>query len=349
LTDFAPTTNASFSKSRPAKRVAAGIAAVALAIAAAAFASFFYLREFERGLIKNAPAEFRIPRGASLGAINQILIDAGVLPPGQAFIVLAKLRGFDTKIQAGKYKVAEKIPVDELSAMLIAGEVVVEKFTIIEGARFADVRAALADDKRISGDLAKMSDADILRAVGAAEPLAEGLFFPDTYLFNEGADGLEILRSAHQKMSDLLAAEWDKRAPDLPLDTPYQALILASIIEKESAKTSERDLIASVFINRLRRGMRLQADPTVIYGIADFNGNITRADLRRDTPYNTYTRGGLPPTPIALPGAASLHAALHPRPSDYLYFVATGEDGAHYFSKTLREHNRAVRRYQKKR
>ena len=352
MTNSAPTTSASSSKNRCAKRrrrrrvlliFAAGGAAAALALGG----FFRHLWRFDR--LPVAAVEFRIPRGAALADINRILIDAGALPPGRTFVILAKLDGADTKIKAGKYRIADPVTVARLREMLVNGEVVSEKFTIIEGARFAEVRAALAADGRLRGGLGALSDADILRAVGAGESHPEGLFFPDTYLFAEGADGLDILRRSYQKMRALLAAEWRNRAADLPLKTPYEALILASIVEKEAALASERGLIASVFINRLRRGMRLQADPTVIYGVADFDGNLTRADLRRDTPYNTYTRGGLPPTPIALPGAGSLAAALRPQTSDYLYFVATGEGGAHYFSKTLRQHARAVRKYQKRR
>lgn len=189
-----------------------------------------------------------------------------------------------------------------------------------------------------------------MAALGAPGVHPEGQFFPDTYWFPRGTSDLEILRIARERMQRELQAAWDARDPDLPLATPYEALILASIIEKETALEAERPIVAGVFVERLRRGMRLQTDPTVIYGMLDrYDGNIRKADLLRDTPYNTYTRAGLPPTPIAMPGLGSLRAATRPQVTGALFFVATGEpDGSHYFSKTLAEHEAAVQRYLRK-
>jgi UPF0755 protein len=196
-------------------------------------------------------------------------------------------------------------------------------------------------------DTLALSDAEILKRIGATEREAEGLFFPDTYNFSSGSSDLAVLKRAYQLMQRKLQESWKGRAANLPFETPYQALILASIVEKETGKASERGMIAAVFVNRLRKKMLLQTDPTVIYGLGDkFDGNLRKHDLLTDTPYNTYTREGLTPTPIALPGLAALQAALHPAQSNALYFVARG-DGSSYFSSTLTEHINAVNRYQK--
>jgi UPF0755 protein len=204
----------------------------------------------------------------------------------------------------------------------------------------------LAKHPHVRVTLAGRPEAEIRAALGVQESSLEGLFFPDTYRFAPGASDVEILRRAHAEMKKRLAAAWDARAPDLPISSPYEALILASIIEKETGQRGERPVVASVFANRLRIGMRLQTDPTVIYGLGtSFDGNLRKRDLLADTPFNTYTRGGLPPTPIAMPGAASIEAALHPESTPFLYFVGRG-DGTHHFSRSLEEHNRAVAKYQ---
>jgi UPF0755 protein len=209
------------------------------------------------------------------------------------------------------------------------------------------VRTALHLQDSLIHSADTMSDAELLKAIGASEPNIEGLFFPDTYFYVPQTRDIDVLRLAYRKLHDRLIVEWEGRAQHLPYRTPYEALIMASIIEKETAAPDERPLIAAVFINRLNQGMRLQTDPTVIYGLgAGFDGNLTKAELQRDTPYNTYTRAGLPPSPIALPSEASLHAALHPAQSAALYFVSRG-DGHHVFSDTLEAHNRAVNRYQR--
>jgi UPF0755 protein len=219
--------------------------------------------------------------------------------------------------------------------------------TFIEGSTFADMQAILQANTAVRHDYANKSGEDVMRALGAAGTHPEGQFFPDTYHFPRGTSDIELMTMAHQRMVSELDIAWRNRDPALPLATAYEALILASIVEKETAQDRERPLVAGVFIERLRRGMRLQTDPTVIYGIgASYDGDIRRADLLRDTPYNSYTRAGLPPTPIALPGQASLRAAVRPEVSGAIFFVATGEpDGSHFFSSTLKEHEAAVQRY----
>jgi UPF0755 protein len=211
------------------------------------------------------------------------------------------------------------------------------------------MRVALDSHPEVRHDTTGLSDTEILRRIGAIETSPEGLFFPDTYLFDRHSSDLDILKRAYRAMRLQLASEWQKRSPGLPYQTPYEALIMASIVEKETGHASDRALVAAVFVNRLRRGMLLQTDPTVIYGIGrQFDGNLRKRDLMSDTPYNTYTRSGMPPTPIAMPGLASLKAVLHPADSDMLYFVSRG-DGSSEFSRTLAEHNRAVTKYLKSR
>jgi UPF0755 protein len=229
-------------------------------------------------------------------------------------------------------------------AQLSEGKVILESLTVIEGTRFADFRRALEAHPEIKVTLRGLSDAEVMRELGlAGHP--EGRFFPDTYRFAAGTSDRELLQLAHRRMNDLLMRLWADRAQDLPIETPEQALVLASIIEKESGLASERPRVAGVFVSRLQLGMRLQSDPTVIYGIGDqYDGNIRRIHLTTDTPYNTYTRRGLPPTAIALPSESALRSALQPQITGDLFFVATGDaDGSHRFSKTYAEHRVAVR------
>ncbi len=232
-----------------------------------------------------------------------------------------------------------------LLAKLVSGDVYLHQITIVEGSRFTEVLAALRSHPAIAAT--ELDAAAIMSALGAPGVHPEGQFFPDTYRFPYGTSDIEVLKLAHDGLVARLEEAWGNRSPELQLKTDYEALILASIIEKETGLAAERKLIAGVFHERLRRNMRLQTDPTVIYGLGDsFDGNLRRVDLDRDTPYNTYTRAGLPPTPIALPGAASIEAAVAPEISGAIYFVATGRgDGSHYFSATLEEHERAVRDY----
>lgn len=296
------------------------------------------------------PTIFEVPRGASLRAVASSLQERGLLDRPQVWITWARLTGRAGGLKAGEYELQPGLTPQQLLARLSSGEVLLHSVTFIEGSNFAAVRMALAANDAIRQDYASKSDADIMKALAATELHPEGQFFPDTYHFPRGTSDLELLKIAYGRMQDELARAWQSRAPDLPLAGPYEALILASIVEKETALERERSQIAGVFIERLRRGMRLQTDPTVIYGMGQaYDGNIRRRDLSRDTPYNTYTRAGLPPTPIAMPGAESLRAVVQPDVSGALFFVATGAgDGSHYFSKTLAEHNEAVRRYLRK-
>jgi UPF0755 protein len=290
---------------------------------------------------------FEVPRGASTRGVADALQARGLLDRPQVWVIWSRLTRRDGALKAGEYALQPGLTPRGLLALLSSGQVLLHSITFIEGSTFADVRNALVASDTVRNDNANRSDADIMRALGEPDVHPEGQFFPDTYRFPRGTTDLQLLTIAHRRMQDELRRAWEKRASDLPLASSYEALILASIVEKETALERERAQIAGVFVERLRRGMRLQTDPTVIYGMGvAYAGNIRRADLSRDTPYNTYTRPGLPPTPIAMPSLESLQAAVQPDVSGALFFVATGVgDGSHYFSKSLAEHNLAVRRY----
>jgi UPF0755 protein len=290
---------------------------------------------------------FEVPRGASTRSVATALNARGLLDQPQVWVAWSRITRSDSALKAGEYELQPGLTPRGLLALLSSGQVLLHSITFIEGSTFADVRNALAANAAVLNENANRSDADIMRALGEPEVHAEGQFFPDTYRFPRGTTDLELLTIAYRRMQAELRSAWEKRATDLPLASSYEALILASIVEKETALERERAQIAGVFVERLRRGMRLQTDPTVIYGMGlDYAGNIRRADLSRDTPYNTYTRPGLPPTPIAMPSLESLQAAVQPDVTGALFFVATGVgDGSHYFSKTLAEHNLAVKRY----
>lgn len=292
------------------------------------------------------PLQFSVQHGASLRSVARQLTEAGVLREPLGFVVLARLLGKAGSIKAGNYEIPGGITPYALLAKLTQGDYMQDGITFVEGWTFRQVRKALDEHRALRHDTAGLSDAEILRRLGIDLPSLEGLFFPDTYFFSSGASDFTILKRAHALMQSQLAAQWANRAPELPLASPYEALILASIIEKETGAAGERELIAAVFVNRLRLGMKLQADPAVIYGMGErFDGNLRRQDLRTPTPYNTYTRGGLPPTPIALPGRAAIEAVLNPAQTRALYFVSRG-DGSSEFSEDLAAHNRAVARYQ---
>ncbi|HSN73137.1 MAG TPA: endolytic transglycosylase MltG [Steroidobacteraceae bacterium] len=296
------------------------------------------------------PATFEIERGSSLTAVADQLADRGLLEHPRVFTLWARLTDQTRGLKAGEYQLTPGITPAGLLELFHSGKVLLHAATFVEGMTVAEIRKVLVAHPAVQSTLESTSQENLLDVLGLPGESPEGLFFPDTYRFPRGTSDREILTMAYQRMQDELEAAWETRAPDLPLASPYEALILASIIEKETALDAERPVIGGVFTERLRIGMRLQSDPTVIYGIGEtFDGDIRRADLRRDTPYNTYTRGGLPPTPIAAPGAASLAAAVRPEVTGALYFVATGNgDGSHYFSKTLPEHQAAVRRYLRK-
>ncbi|OQX34605.1 MAG: aminodeoxychorismate lyase, partial [Candidatus Sedimenticola endophacoides] len=249
----------------------------------------------------------------------------------------------------GEYDIPHGTTPETLIALLVSGRVKSYSLTVIEGWTFSQLLELLAGEEAIRQTFEGVGPAEIMQRIGHPEEHPEGRFLADTYHFPRGTTDLAFLKRAYQAQADLLASEWQRRDPELPLDAPYAALIFASIIEKETGVASERARIAGVFVRRLRKGMKLQTDPTVIYGMGKrYNGNIRKRDLLEDTPYNTYVHRGLPPTPIALPGADAIHAALHPSDGKALYFVAKG-NGEHHFSATLEEHNRAVRKYQLRR
>lgn len=292
-------------------------------------------------------ATFEVARGTPLPGIVRDLQGLGIRTGTPLYWrVLARQMDVGGKLHAGEYALDPGITPRGLFEKMAAGDVIQHKFTIVEGWTFAQLRDALAQDGMIEHSLAGRADSDIMKDLGSGGAPAEGWFLPQTYQFVKGMSDLDILRRAHKAMKQTLDRLWNSRAQDLPLKTPYEALILASIVEKETGQAAERPVIAGVFEHRLKIGMRLQTDPTVIYGLGSrYDGKIHTRDLETDTPYNTYTRAGLTPTPIALPGAASIEAVLHPAPTDALYFVARG-DGTHEFSATLEAHNRAVAKYQ---
>jgi UPF0755 protein len=296
--------------------------------------------------LQGPSAAFDVPRGATLRQVADDLTRLGILPHPYYFLALALQRGDQGRLKAGEFELTQGMRPTDVLERLTSGKVVQYPVTLVEGWTFRQAVAAIAADPRFSPDLAGKTDEELMEALGRPGEHPEGRLFPDTYHFPRGTPDLEVLRRAFERMDQVLAEEWEQRAEGLPIETPYQALILASIIEKETAVAAERPAIGGVFARRLEKGMRLQTDPTVIYGLGErFDGDLRREDLREPTPYNTYVIDGLPPTPIALPGREAIHAALHPEAGDSLYFVARG-DGTHVFSRTLEEHNAAVRQYQ---
>ncbi|MEO8676566.1 MAG: endolytic transglycosylase MltG [Casimicrobiaceae bacterium] len=331
--------------SRSLRFVARSIAALTLVAGAMCAASWWWLAQ--PLALPSSPFVFDVKAGATLKAVARDLAAAKVLPAEWPLVALARVRGVDRGIKAGNYEIEAGITLPGLLERLTQGDVTEVSLTIVEGSTFGELRAALAADAGVAAQGKALSDAELMAKIGAAGFAPEGWFFPDTYFFAAGSSDVAILARAHRLMLARLDAAWAKRAPDLPLKSPYEALILASIVEKETGRPADRPLIASVFVNRLKAGMRLQTDPTVIYGMGKrFDGNLRKRDLETDTPYNTYTRDGLPPTPIALPGQASIDAVTNPPPTPYLYFVARG-DGASEFSANLADHNRAVAKFQK--
>lgn len=297
--------------------------------------------------LPGTPFEFSLQSGSSLRSVARQLTQAQLLQNETLFVWLGRSLGKAGKVKTGEYALEQPVSMLELLDVITTGQMNESQLSVIEGWTFKQFRAALNESADVKHTTLAMSDAEILQRIGASETHPEGLFFPDTYYFAAGSSDVLIFKRAYQTMQKKLQTAWAERAADLPLRDPYAALILASIVEKETGTASDRSMIAGVFVNRLRKGMLLQTDPTVIYGIGDkYDGNIRKRDLLTDTPYNTYTRAGLTPTPIALPGAAALQAALHPAQTDALYFVARG-DGSSKFSSNLAEHNRAVNKYQK--
>ena len=292
--------------------------------------------------------EITVAPKSSLKSIANQLVAQKVLSQALPFVLLARVTNKESSLQAGNYTVNKNITPYQLLLSLNHGRATQGSITFIEGKTFKIMREKLAKNDAIKSTIQDLSDAEVMRVVGDGEPHAEGLFFPDTFYFNRGTADIVMLKRSYEGMQSKLASAWANRAPNLPYKNRYQALIMASIVEKETGKATERPMIAGVFLNRMRIGMRLQTDPTVIYGMGDnYNGNIRKKDLERDTPYNTYTRAGLPPTPIAMPGLASIEAALHPETTKALYFVGKG-DGSHAFAGSLVDHNHNVAKYQLK-
>jgi len=283
---------------------------------------------------------------ASAGDISRTLHRAGVAVPPRWLTAWFVWSGVAQRLRAGSYELPPGITPLQLRRMLVQGKQATRRVTLPEGWHFAQWRQALTQAPNLKPDTMGLPDSAIMQRLGLSGLSPEGAFFPDTYVYPKNSSDWVVWEQAAKAMQRVVAQAWAQRAPNLALRSPREAVVLASLIEKETGRAADRALISGVFHNRLRLGMRLQTDPSVIYGLGDkFNGNLQRHHLRRDGPYNTYTRGGLPPTPIAMPGLASLQAALHPAATDALYFVARG-DGSSQFSRTLREHNAAVRRYQ---
>ena len=288
-----------------------------------------------------------VERGTSLRGLSEELTERGIVHHPYFFMAMAYLSDSATSLKAGEFEIPNGITPPKLLGLLTSGKVVQRAFTLVEGWNYRDALAAMEKDERLEKVLGEDPSAEMIMAsLGHPGEHPEGRFFPDTYHFSKGTSDLDILRRSFETMEQVIDEEWKRRQEGLPLRSRYEALILASIVEKETGLVSERPTIAGVFVRRLNMGMKLQTDPTVIYGLGEsFDGNLTKAHLRGDTPYNTYVHQGLPPTPIALPGRAAIHAVLHPEEGDSIYFVAKG-DGSHQFSATLDEHNRAVRQYQ---
>ncbi|HWU84468.1 MAG TPA: endolytic transglycosylase MltG [Rhodocyclaceae bacterium] len=295
--------------------------------------------------LRSTPLDFTIESGMSLKKASIAMEDAGLGFRHWQFQIFARALRQAAAIKAGSYEVEQGVTPWQLLQKLTRGDVTQSEIRLVEGKTFRQFRAALDASPDLRHDTTGLNEAEIMQRIGAAETHPEGLFLPDTYLFAKHSSDLAVLRRAYLAMQSRYAREWAARAPNLPYRTPYEGLIMASIVEKETGVPTDRPMVASVFVNRLRAGMLLQTDPSVIYGLGEeFDGNIRKRDLGADNPYNTYTRTGLPPTPIAMPGLAAIQAALHPPPSDKYYFVARG-DGSSQFSRTLDEHNRAVSKY----
>ncbi len=323
-----------------------------IAIVVAVFAGKAYLdssvKDFLNQSITLEKSEFfTVKRGTSLQSVLNQVEQHHWISSSWVVRVLHRLKPELTSIKAGTYQVSPDEPLMSLLNDIIAGHEYQFSITFVEGSRFSDWTKTLATTDGIRHTINDMNEQQIAEKLGLDNNKLEGRFLAETYHFTAGTKDIDILKRSHAKLETVLANAWQNRKNDLPLKTPYEALILASIIEKETAIEGERKQIASVFINRLKKGMRLQTDPTVIYGMGDkYDGNIRKKDLLTATPYNTYVIKGLPPTPIAMPGQQSIEAALQPDNTRYLYFVASGK-GGHVFSNTLSEHNRAVYRYLK--
>ncbi len=312
------------------------------------FSSKIY-SEMHSEITLKQPENIIFSRGSSIRTLANQLIEKGFLENKNYFLIWGKINRQATRLQAGEYVISPGMSLASLLDNMVAGNVIQHDITLIEGFTFRQILNIIQQDPNITLELENLSDEEIMKRLGFEGEHPEGRFYPDTYYISRGITDTELLKRAYKTMQDVLEEEWQQREENLPFKTPYEALIMASIVEKESAVATERPLIAGLFVNRLRKKMRLQTDPTVIYGIKNYDGNIRFRDLRKDTPYNTYTRSGLPPTPIALAGREAIHATLHPDKTKYLYFVAYGDgSGRHVFSTNLKDHEKAVDKYQRK-
>lgn len=319
---------------------------IAVLVMMSAAAGVWYFKQWlDAPMDLNAGMVLTVERGSSLSHSAQDLARLGVLRHPRLLSIYARITG-KTGVQAGEYALDAGLTPASLLDKLNRGEVIYYSLTFVEGTRFFDIRQQLENNPRINATLAGQSDAQVLKQIDPQLTHIEGWLFPDTYRFPKGTTDLEILRQAYGRMQEVLDEEWQQRALDLPYKAPYEALIMASIVEKETGAKEERPAIAGVFVRRLEKKMLLQTDPTIIYSLGpEFDGNLKRIHLQTPSPYNSYRNRGLPPTPIAMPGRAAIHAALHPAPGEDLYFVARG-DGSHQFSATLEDHNKAVQKYQ---
>lgn len=325
-----------------------GILAFNLLIAAICLGAFWLQvsGELQEPLAVDGPTLFKVVRGVSFSSVAQSLENRGWVDSHQALVWFGRLAGLPLEVQAGTYEILPNLTLKRFLDKLARGETKTFSVTFVEGSSFREIRTVLAQQPYLRHSLGRLDDSQVARELDLEAPSPEGMIFPATYFYQDGSDDLSLLRRAADRMQQVLLTAWRERKSGLPYRSPYETLIMASIVEKETALADERPLVAGVFVRRLQRGMRLQTDPTVIFGLgAEFDGDLKRQHLKMDTPYNTYIRRGLPPTPIAMPGEAAIKAALQPAEGDALFFVATG-DGGHHFSASLDEHNAAVRRYQ---
>lgn len=322
---------------------------LALALLVLATLVFFYAYNYLNQAVEFESQKVQIKAGSGFSSIAAKLQHQGLITNPNLWKIYARLTGKATRVQAGEYQFETGLSPVAMLDKLIKGEVIQHQITLVEGWTFKQFLQALAAEEKLEHKLTGLKPSEIMAKLGDEKRHPEGLFFPDSYQFTLGTSDEDILRRAFKRLETILAEEWQQRAENLPYETPYEALIMASIVEKETGQPSERAEIAGVFVRRLQKGMRLQTDPTIIYGLGDsYKGNIRRKHLKQYTPYNTYVIPALPPTPIAMVGREAIHAALHPQAGKSLYFVAKG-DGSHFFSDTLQQHNEAVRRYQLKR
>jgi UPF0755 protein len=342
----------SFLPQKPAYRNGGFVKALLLALVAVTLvlaASFGFAWNSYKSkplALPQKPTDFKISKGSGVRQLATSLNVKGINVSPSWLWIVSRLRGDSGALKAGTYRLTEPLTLEQLLDKVVAGEVLLSELRFIEGWTFAQMRKTVDQNADIKHDTKGLSDTEILKRIGATESKAEGLFFPSTYPFSPGASDLDIYQQSYTLMAKTLANAWQNRQANSPLKTPYDLLTLASIIEKETGRDADRDKVAAVFINRLRKGMMLQSDPTTIYGMGErFDGNIRRKDLQTDTPYNTYTRTGLTPTPISLPGKASLLAAVNPADISALFFVARG-DGSSEFTDNLNDHNRAVQKFQ---